>query len=450
MNVLLRVGDRSARFAQAYVPDPFVISVLLAGVAVIVALAVGASFLDVTVSFATGALEPSLLAFGFEMALILLTGHALAEAPAVRAVLRAVADRPTTTASAAAVVAAVAMALGLLNWGLGLVAGAFLAREVGRSFARRKRPLNYPLIGAAGYMGLLVWHGGLSGSAPLTVARAGAFGEAVPVTQTLFSPLNLVTTAALFVVITLLFRALGAGDPPAAQPTAPDTAGSEEGTPEGRGGVAGALERTVFVTAIVVVPLAVALGRALWTNGAAAINLEWVILLFLAAGLVLHRRPASYVRAFTSGAGGAGAILLQFPLYFGVMAIMRDSGAMAQLAEAFAAVSAQLSPTIPAKTTASVGTFLSASIINLFVPSGGGQWKLQSPLILQTAQALSLDRAPLVMAFSYGDQLTNMLQPFWALPLLSITGLGAKDVMGYTVLAMLAAVPVILLCLVLL
>ena len=129
------------------------------------------------------------------------------------------------------------------------------------------------------------------------------------------------------------------------------------------------------------------------------------------------------------------------------MAVARDSGLIAKTATAVSDVAVHLQSVIPADVTAPIFTFLSSALINLLVPSGGGQWALQSPLILETTLTLGLDRARMLMAFCYGDELTNMLQPFWALPLLSITGLRAREIMGYTILAMLAAMPVFLILL---
>jgi len=88
-----------------------------------------------------------------------------------------------------------------------------------------------------------------------------------------------------------------------------------------------------------------------------------------------------------------------------------------------------------------------SGLVNLLIPSGGGQWALQAPIIADMTTTLDLDRTKMLMAFCYGDQITNMLQPFWALPLLSITGLQARQIMGYTILAMLVATPVFILLL---
>ena len=83
-------------------------------------------------------------------------------------------------------------------------------------------------------------------------------------------------------------------------------------------------------------------------------------------------------------------------------------------------------------------TFLSAGAVNLFVPSGGGQWAVQGPIIMEAAIRAGVSPETVLMAMAYGDQWTNMLQPFWALPLLAITGVRARDIVGYTALWVLA------------
>lgn len=463
MNGIARLGDRAAALARAVVPDPFVIAILLSLGVLLVAWVFGTGpvvtdgglprvFLLLE-AYAGGMLETGLIAFAFQMALILVTGYALADAPPVRGALAVVAGLPKRPASAAAVVALTACLLGVLNWGLALVGGAFLAREVGRAFERRGQRLNYPLIGAAGYLGLLVWHGGLSGSAPLAVASPGAFGVAIPVSETLLSARNLATTSALVILMPALFYFLGRA-PPASEEHAPEEPApspvdeeaereAEEEEEEGRR-FAGVLERTPLVTWCLAIPLAVAVLLALFTLGSRAITLNFIIITFLTLGLFLNGNPLQYARAFSDGARGAAGILLQFPLYFGILGVMRESGLLVSLARGFEGASIALSDVIAPDVSASWFTFLAAALINLLVPSGGGQWTLQAPVILQTAAQLNLERGPLVMAFAYGDQLTNMLQPFWALPLLSITGLKARDVFGYTMLAMAFATPVIL------
>ena len=453
MRKVAQIGAASAAWAQRVIPDPFVIAILLAGLVLIVGSAASdSSALQLAEAFTTGLFAPGLLAFGFKMALILVTGHALAEAPAVKSGLLALAARPTDTAGAAGLVAAFSMIAGLFNWGLGLVAGAFLARAVGEAFRRAERPLNYPLVGAAGYLGLLVWHGGLSGSAPLKVAKNGPFGPAISVSDTLLSGQNLACALSLVVVLTLLFRGLGHKDETHARddvaPTrhhpalAPKSEPSDDAAQAAEPGTLARLESSVLITAMLALPILTVLGRSAVRDGFAAIHLDSVILVFWATGLILHKSPVRYAAAFAAGAKGSAGILLQFPLYFGILAAANTSGLLADFARGLGALT-DIIP-LPADVTAPGLTFISAAGINMLVPSGGGQWVLQAPIIADACARFSLERAEMVLAFSYGDELTNMLQPFWALPLLSITGLKAREVMGYTMLAMVVATPIFL------
>lgn len=437
--VVHRVGDRAARIARAIVPDPWIIAIALAVVGLVAAAALERKTpLELASIFAFGFFDTGLLAFGFQMILVLMTGNAIATAPAVERALRRVADATTTSGGAALVTALVAMVLGLFNWGLGLVAGALLVREMARSFRRRNIPLNRGVVGAAGFLGIAVWHGGLSGSAPLKVAVDGAYGAAIPVTQTLFSTANLVLTPMIVVVLALLMYALGRAPPaegaeeapeppivPLAHPPAEPTASLER------------IENSLVLMLLIAVPLGVALVRAIAMKGAPAINLDWVILLFIVAGMLLHRSPLAYANAFAKGAAEAAGIVLQFPLYFGIIAVARDSGVVEVIAHAFASLAHETTGMIAPSKAAAAFTYLSACVVNFLVPSGGAQWVVQSPLMLEMATSVGVDRASLVMPFAWGDQTTNLLQPFWALPLLSISGLRAKDVMGYTMLAML-------------
>lgn len=444
LHVVHAVGDRAARVARAVVPDPWIIAIALAVLVLVAAAALERKApLELASIFAFGFFDTGLLAFAFQMILVLLTGNAIATAPIVERALRRLADFPSTSGGAAAITALVAMMLALFNWGLGLVAGALLTREMSRSFLRRGVPLNRGVIGAAGFLGIAVWHGGLSGSAPLKVAVDGAYGPAIAVTETLFSPVNLLVTGVLVAVLTLLMYALGRAPSADGAPEPPITPLAHPPPPNPSSHL-DRIESSVVIMLLVAVPLVIALVRAIALKGAPAINLDWVILLFLVTGMVLHRGPLAYANAFAKGAPEAAGIVLQFPLYFGIIAVARDSGVVDVIARAFASLAHRTDGVLDASTGAAVFTYLSACTVNFLVPSGGAQWVVQSPLMLEMANSVGVDRASLVMPFAWGDQTTNLLQPFWALPLLSISGLRAKDVMGYTMLAMLVQMLVIL------
>jgi short-chain fatty acids transporter len=147
------------------------------------------------------------------------------------------------------------------------------------------------------------------------------------------------------------------------------------------------------------------------------------------ACILLHGRFSSFLKAIDEAIGGAAGILIQFPLYFGIMGLMKYSGLVEVFSNFFIAHSNA--------TTYPLFTFLSAGIVNIFVPSGGGQWAVQGPIIVKAATSMGIDLPKSILAMAYGDQLTNMLQPFWALPLLGITGLKAKEILPYTLLMML-------------
>jgi len=418
------VDDGLARF----IPDPFSITLGL----VVVVAAVALALTDITVTgvaraFSAGLLVPGQLAFGFQMALVLMSGTAIAAAPVVASALRRLAGLPRHSVDGAVLVGLVAMVAALLNWGLGLVVGAVVAREVGRSLQARGRPVAWGVLGAAGYCSIAVWHGGLSGSAPLKVATASSFGAAIPITATTGSRLNLVVTAAL-VVAYLVTLALRAGTPAAAAVPAPAPAVDDRGPPP-RGSLP-----VLAAGAVVVVALAAVLVGQVVKHGAAAITLDWFIGTCVVVGLVAHGRagPLSWARAMGQGASDAGGVLLHFPFYFGVVGIAVESGLVGVIADAFVALARALP--LPVSTAMAWTTFLAASLINLAVPSGGGQWAVQGPLIAETARVVAVDPAPLVMAFAYGDQLTNLLQPFWALPVLAITGLRPRDLLPTTAL----------------
>ena len=421
----------------AWVPSPLAIALGLTAVTAVAACVVGADVETVAMSWRDGLWNRPLLVFAFQAAFMLVLGHALALSPTVdRGVQRAVNLAGTTNARAAAVVAVVACVAGWINWGLGLIVGAVLARKVGERATERGLPLHYGLIGAAGYSGLMVWHGGLSGSAPIKVAEAGHLADlaaiagidpvllpaTLPLGLTVFSAQNLLTTAALIAAVAGTAAFLGhrldrqsATGPALPPPVAPAT--QERIAPLLR--VLPALFGTILLALAV---------RSAATHPDAArlgfIDPDWTNQTLLGLAFLLHGSLKRFLASIDAAIGGTSGILIQFPLYFGIMGIMSGTG----LVEALSMAMVRLAT----PTTFELWTLLSAGIANVFVPSGGGQWAVQGPLLLRAALDLGVPLDRTVLAMAYGDELTNMLQPFWALPLLGITGLAAKDILPFT------------------
>lgn len=450
-----RLGLRISKIFAATAPDPFVFAVLLTVLVACLSLVFGdfqasaggtprvTALLDAWRSD-TGLWK--FLGFSMQMCLILVTGHALAASRPVAALIVRLSALPRSGAQAAAMIGVVAAAAGLINWGFGLIVGALLARDVGRSLARREIRAHYPLLVAAGYMGMMVWHGGFSGSAPLSVTTpAGALSvlpasaveaigsQGIPLSQTLFTPMNLFVSLGVLVLIPLVLWWLTPKDASECL-SFDDIADLPVGTVKARREPPKTfpewLEKTPPLAWVLAVFLIAALIRFGETSGVMSLGLNQINAGMLALGLILHGSLESYSKALHEAATGCAGILIQFPLYAGIMAMLSASG----LIEDFATFLAR-----GGETGVPLLTFFSASVVNFFVPSGGGQWGIQGPIALRAGLDAGVAPGKMVMAVAYGDQLTNMLQPFWALPLLAITGVKARDIVGYTAIVMVAA-----------
>ncbi len=444
------IGLLLSRTIGRFIPDPFVLAIALTLLTALLALFLPGTFSDRgEISLPTAILESwwgsnglwKLLEFSMQMAVILVTGYALAASTPIKTLIHGIASLPTSTATGAMLVAFIAILTGLINWGLALVVGALLARAVGRSLQSRSIPCHYPLLAAAGYVGLLVWHGGFSGSAPLSMTdpanaakvlpasvAAEFASQGIPLSQTILSPMNLVVSLGMLFIAPLFFLA--------AAPNRPEDHQSPQDLGINLEDSHTHHESDGIFSRILGIGLGIALlaGFVLYAvdTGIERLGLNQVNAIMLGVGLILHASPTSYLRAVEEAARGCAGIILQFPLYAGVMGIMAASGMLAMFAE----VAAQSSST----TTLPLLTFVSAGIVNIFVPSGGGQWAVQGPIALTAGIDANVPVGKMIMSVAYGDQITNMLQPFWALPLLAITGVKARDIVGYTALLMVVAI----------
>jgi short-chain fatty acids transporter len=426
------LGGFFSALARRWLPDAFLFAIILT-VIVIIAGIIGESKSPVAMIAYWGEGFWSLLQFSMQMVLILVTGHVLAMTTPVKRVLDAIAAAARTPGQAIMLVTLVALAACWINWGFGLIVGALMAREL----AGRVRGIHYPLLVAAAYTGFLVWHAGLSGSIPLKLAAPGTDalsqltkGIAIPVAETIFAWQTLVPVVVLFVSLPLLNRLMM---PKADETTEIDGALLAE---EVRTGAATAAATTPAeklensaVLSLVLGVLGLAYLAYYFFLAGGTLGLDSVNFIFLFLGILLHRTPINYLRALNQAIRGAGGIVLQFPLYAGIMGMMVKSGLAVSISQWFVDIStAQTFPLF---------TFLSAGVVNIFVPSGGGQWAVQGPIVMPAAEALGVAPARAAMAIAFGDAWTNMIQPFWALPLLAIAGLGIRDIMGYCIVALL-------------
>ncbi|MFT6177412.1 MAG: short-chain fatty acids transporter [Bacteroidia bacterium] len=426
--------QKYAEWFRRILPSPFSIAILLTLFTLILTLFISDKSPAILLfDWQEGLWSSSLLAFAFQMMLMLVLGHTLALSSFFDTLISWLVKPITTTAKAAAIVTFATIIVAFINWGLGLIFGAILARKLGESFARKQLPLNYPLIGAAGYVGLMVWHGGLSGSALTKVAESGhlqvisknaSLPEAIYYGDTVFSSMNISAFLLLLVLIPLTFYYLGTR----VKSQIPEIKTAFINTPENKNleGAERIDQSQIFSKTIGILLVAFAAFLALSYEGPSLgfITPNYINFSLLALCLLLHSSFTSFLSAVEDAITGSSGILIQFPLYFGILALMQSGGLIELVSNWFIEVSNT--------TTLPLFTFFSAGLVNIFVPSGGGQWAIQGPIILEAATKLGVPLPKMILALAYGDQLTNMLQPFWALPLLSITGLKAKDILPYT------------------
>ena len=421
-------------FMQKYLPEPFIFAIILTFVAIAVAIPVCHQSIAEVVSNWGGGVW-NLLGFSMQMALVLVTGSALAAATPIKRGISAMAGLPKTPAGAIALVTGISALACWLNWGFGLIVGVIFAKEI----AKKLRGVDYRLLIASAYSGFVVWHAGLSGSIPLTMATEGsnletvtkgALTHPIPIGQTILAPQNLIMVAVVIVAIVVV-NALMHPKGEQVVTIEPSLLFEEESKPEPKGTTpAEKLENSrVLSWIIALLGLSYLVIKLFFKGG--SFDLGSVIMLFLFLGIILHGTPLAYVKAFGKSVGGAAGILLQFPFYAGIMGIITgvgESGICLGEIVSNACVSISTPKTYP------LFTFFCAAILNMFVPSGGGHWAIQAPIMFTAGAALGVDAGLTGMAISWGDAWTNLIQPFWALPALAIAKLNAKDIMGFCII----------------
>lgn len=418
MNALANV---TSRVVQRYLPDAFVLAILLTFLVVLAALGLTDSTpVDVVNYWGEG--FSKLFVFGMQMALVLLTGFVLALSPVVEKMLDKLTDIPNTPNQAYALTAVISFICCYLNWGLGLVVGALVAREMGK----KVKGLHFPLVVAAAYSAEIVR--GPSSSIPVVMATPDHFMYEefgiIPVTETLYSWWNIVVTLLIFAAIVAFYAFIKVPQDQVVGfvETVDEKALEVDEPDKSEMSVAERLDNSrVLLILLALLPLAYLVLH--FADNGFDINLNTVILLFLTLALFAHRSVNHFLAAVQEAITSTRGIILQFPIYAGVAGIMSNSGLVEVFSNAFIGIAN--SATFP------VITFLVAGLVNIFIPSGGGQWAIQGPVMLEAAQAIGADIPQTIMAFAWGDSWTNQIQPFWALPLLGVAGLNARSIMGY-------------------
>jgi len=456
--------DKYTKAFKYLLPTPFTIAISLSIITFFIAFFItrpeAVKSFDYSIQlmeyWEKGLWNSGLMVFAMQMMLMLVLGHTLALTKPINNIISFAVKFCNGTAKAAALVTLLTIIVSLFNWGLGLIFGAIFARKVAEHAIKNKIKINYPIIGAAGYSGLMVWHGGLSGSSLSKVAEPNhlkemmtgilsseqllVLPESISYSETVWSSMNLSVIILLLVIIPLGMYWLGNKSTPT-NIILPEPKKEKEAIINIEG--AENLDYSRIFSLVVGGIISIYILKKITVD----YNFEVlkfftpnnINLLLFTLALLLHKNIVNFLKAIDQAISGASGILIQFPLYFGIMGIMRSSGLVTDISAFFVQISTA--------TTYPIFTFLSAGLVNIFVPSGGGQWAVQGPIIVQSAYELGISLPKSIMALAYGDQLTNMLQPFWALPLLGITGLKAKEILPYTLFLMLMGGAIYLSCL---
>ncbi|HEV7572514.1 MAG TPA: TIGR00366 family protein [Thermoanaerobaculia bacterium] len=441
--LLARLGSRIADVCERWFPDAFVFALAAIVLVFIGGMSIGVTPVTLATEFGNGFW--SLVNFTMQMAMVIVGGFVVASSPPVARLTRWLASIPKTARGAVALVAAFAMLSSLISWGLSLVFTGLLVREI-----VKRIDVDYRAIGAAAYLGLgSVWALGLSSSAALLQATKSSIPPAllpitgvIPLTQTIFLPQN-VAVAAVLVIVSVIVAYVSApreGEARTAKmmgiefrdDDVAQTLLSVRATPAER------FENSPILNIVIALLMFWFLITQFRDKGGiAALDLNNFNFFFIAAGLLMHWTPRSFLRAVTKSVPATAGVLIQFPFYGGIFGMISKTPISAQLAHAFVSITT--------KTTFPIVVAIYSAILGMFVPSGGGKWIVEAPYVMAAARQWGEHLGWTVQIYNAAEALPNLINPFWMLPLMGILNVRARDLAGYSILQLLFHAPIVLL-----
>lgn len=428
-NSIAKLGQFFAKIAEKYLPDAFVFAILLTVLVFILGMVIKAQTPWEMVTHWGGGFW-NLITFTGQVMTTFVMSYALALTPPVARLLEKIAKTCKSPGRAILTVTFAALGASIISWAFGLVVGGIMAKLVGRQV----KDVDYRVLVASAYSGYVVWHGGLSSSAGLFVATDGHAMEdimgVIPTSLTMGSPLNLTILITISLTLPFVMKAM---HPKRMEDRyiidqsllADDV--KEEVQKEKTNDLNDKLDNSRLIINIGgILGACYLFNHFVLTGGGLDLNI--VNLIFITFVLLFFRNTKDLGKGLVQASGSVGQLALQYPFYAGIMGMMAASGLAVWFSDIFVSIST--AETLP------IWTFLAAGVVNLFVPSGGGQWAIQGPIFVPAAQSLGVDPAVIVTAVAWGDGWTNMIQPFWLVPLLAIAGLRIKDIMGFTVITL--------------
>ena len=415
------------KFVDKCYPDAFLFVIILTFITFLLSLGfTESSSLEIVNAWGNGL--PKLFTFTAQICIIMITAHALAHTDPIEKLLNKAGSLPTSANQAYALVAFVSGIASLFAWSFGLIVGGLIAKFVAIGCQKKSIKVHYPLIVASAYSGYVIWHMGYSSSAALFVASENhsliqEIGI-IPVTDTIFSSFNIFMALVTLLTITILAPLMRPKDSKTIiEVNAKKLFKKEEKGIKRISSIAEVIENNRKISFLFGFIILFFILNTFYTKGF-SLDLNIVSWTFLCLGLLLSNSSIHYVKLVNNAAITVGPIILQYPFYAGIMGIMADTGLINILANKIVLVSS--ADTLP------FFSFLSGGLVNMFIPSGGGQWAVQGPVMIEAAEILGVNPSYVVLGVAYGDQWTNMIQPFWTIPLLAIAGLHMRQIMGYT------------------
>ena len=417
------------RLVEKFYPDAFIFVIILSILTFFLAISFTDSSPLQTLN-AWGSGLPKLFTFTAQISIIMITAHALAHTEPVEKLLNKIGMLPNSSVQAYSLVTFVSGVASLFAWSFGLIVGGLISKFVAIGCRKKKIKVHYPLLVASAYSGYVIWHMGYSSSAALFVASENhTLQESIgiiPVTETIFSSFNITTALIALLLITLinpLMRPQTNKNTIEIQKNLFEKTKKENYVNTNNRNFAQIIENNRLFSLFIGLCLLFFVLHTFYSKGF-FLDLNLVSWTFLCCGLILCNSPLHYVKLVNNASPTVGPIILQYPFYAGIMGIMADTGLIKILADNIVSFSSS--------ELLGFYSFLSAGIVNMFIPSGGGQWAVQGPVMVEAAKTLNVDPYVVVLGVAYGDQWTNMIQPFWTIPLLAIAGLHMRQIMGYT------------------
>ncbi len=455
-----RFGEAIADRVERWMPSPFLFAIILTYVAAVAAFVwEGSPVTEIALSWYGGFWN--LLQFAMQMVIILVTATVVAYHPRVKGMILRLVRLPKNGRQAVVLVGVGSMLTGWISWGLGLVFGAILAREMGKQGVKSGMAAHYPLLAVAGYMGMsLTWGWGLSSSAGLLQATdgnifmlQGIVDRVIPSTEWVFHPYPLLLTVLALVYASIMLYLLcppkencrgmeyyvdiGDEEPVENFEARSAEAATEDvgpaGAPQKTPALADRIDNSKMLGGILALTGVALTLRAFFTEGLGALDLNVFNFGFLMIGLVLYVSPARYLKEFYSAIQGSAGIVLLFPFYAGIIGIMTGTGLVDTMTESLLSIATQ--ETFP------VVAWMTGGVLNIFVPSAGGEWAIIGGPMLTAGAELGIPHGQTIVTYAVGDAHTNLLNPFWAIPLLAITELRAREMFGYAITMMLLLIP---------